>query len=390
VLHPELQHQVANIRTDLDRFSDLEMSGLVRHGYGVMRSVCRSRPDLFGDVLPNDTPWDPAPSLSPATDQKKGKLSASQVTEQARELQASAQRKLFSRLFSFRDWPSYVFVPILAALLFGAPYLMYRAYRRAHRSEMIVDAITFSNPDFQHVLQLARQNPMPGEWTPIEIEEVTTLQPVSSEGFRLITDTRVIDMRSWDPAKAHETHHFVSYRRMQVRRVALPTESEAADFSEGMNKFRLQQFGLSDQVSVRCNAKGLKPVFRLAPFVNETGQEGYLYEIEFDLSSVPEGQDFDIAFEVTDVGLQGRFDDESRLLFPVITATDVATMWVFLPEGRPYRSFKLIAYDSKAPVNVESIEPTYDFRMADGSLLGWMLVAPREGNTYECRWIWQD
>jgi hypothetical protein len=40
---------------------------------------------------------------------------------------------------------------------------------------------------------------------------------------------------------------------------------------------------------------------------------------------------------------------------------------------------------------VEAVEPTYRFDMADGSLFGWMLVAPREEYTYECRWsIVQD
>ena len=34
-LHPEVQRQMANIRTDLDRFSPLEISSLVRHGYCV-------------------------------------------------------------------------------------------------------------------------------------------------------------------------------------------------------------------------------------------------------------------------------------------------------------------------------------------------------------------
>ena len=52
-LHPEIQRQVAVMRTDLDRFSDLEISGLIRHGYGVMRQACRSRQDLFGDDLPS-------------------------------------------------------------------------------------------------------------------------------------------------------------------------------------------------------------------------------------------------------------------------------------------------------------------------------------------------
>ena len=60
-LHPEIQRQTANIRTDLDRFSPLEISGLIRHGYCVGRMACRARPDLFGAELPANAPWDPIP-----------------------------------------------------------------------------------------------------------------------------------------------------------------------------------------------------------------------------------------------------------------------------------------------------------------------------------------
>ena len=41
-LHPEIQRQLSIMRTDLDRFSDLEISGLVQHGYCVARNPCRS------------------------------------------------------------------------------------------------------------------------------------------------------------------------------------------------------------------------------------------------------------------------------------------------------------------------------------------------------------
>ena len=51
-LHPEIQRQAVNIRTDFDRFSPLEISSLVRHGYCVGRKACRSHPDLFGAELP--------------------------------------------------------------------------------------------------------------------------------------------------------------------------------------------------------------------------------------------------------------------------------------------------------------------------------------------------
>src|SRR5262249_4573445 len=51
-LHPEVQRQVANVRTDLDAFSALETSCLIRQGYCISRKACRSRADLFGSELP--------------------------------------------------------------------------------------------------------------------------------------------------------------------------------------------------------------------------------------------------------------------------------------------------------------------------------------------------
>ena len=58
-LHPEIQRQAVNIRTDFDRFSPLEISSLVRHGYCVGRKACRAHPDLFGAELPLGAPGIP-------------------------------------------------------------------------------------------------------------------------------------------------------------------------------------------------------------------------------------------------------------------------------------------------------------------------------------------
>ena len=383
-VHPELQHQVANTRTDLDRFSELEISGLVRHGYGVMRKVCRSRPDLFGEDSPAGPPWDPTGlSKSEPSSSPRG---PSLVTEQARQLQNSSQRRILSRLFSFRDWPTYVFVPLLIVLFIGVPYYAYRGYKEAHRSELIVDAITFSNPDFQLVLQLARQNPVPGEWELLVPEDVKELEPTNFSGFQLITDTRVLDARAWQPGS--ENNRIVSYRRMLVRRVSdalAPTDKPSRD----LNRFRIQQFNPTGEVAARSSNKGLAPVLRRSPEVGPNGENGFMYEAEFDLSTVPSGEDFDIGFEISTPGVQGREDRDARLSFPIIAPTDVATMWVLLPPGRPYRDVDLIGYSQDTPALVDSVEPTYRFDMADGSLFGWMLVAPRDNFVYECRWTWR-
>src|SRR5262249_28088094 len=61
-LQPEIQRQTAGIRTDLDRFTPLEISSLVRHGYCVGRKACRAHPAVFGAELPGNAPWDPIPA----------------------------------------------------------------------------------------------------------------------------------------------------------------------------------------------------------------------------------------------------------------------------------------------------------------------------------------
>ncbi|MGI9471453.1 MAG: patatin-like phospholipase family protein [Rubripirellula sp.] len=382
-LHPEIQHQVTGTRTDLDQFSELEISGLVRHGYCVMRKVCRSRPDLFGDDLPTQAPWDP--TAIAGTKSQVGPKEANLITAQTRELQESSQRKILGRLLSWRDWPSYLFVPLLLLLFVGVPYTAYQRYKVVHQSEMIVDAITFSNPDFQLVLQLARQNPIPGVWKPLAAEEVPELKPVDMTGFRLVTDTRILDFRAWQPDATSIEHQMVGYRRMLVRRESEATTADGA-VSDNQGYFRIQQFSVVPDVTIRSSSSELNPILRVAPATSPAGKEGFMFEAGFDLSSVPTGEDFDVGFEVSSTGIQGREDSNRRLSFPIIAPTDVATMWVLLPQGASYSNLQLVMFDKSKPNLVESVEPTYRFDMDDGSLFGWMVVAPRDNHTYECTW----
>ena len=380
-LHPEIQKQVTSTRTDLDRFSELEISGLVRHGYAVMRKVCRSRPDLFGKQLPDGPPWDPVAWRPNTTTSPRA---ASETTVHARDLQASAQRQILGRLFDLRDWPTYVFVPLILFLVIGVPSFAYTRYQIARRSSMIVDAITLSNPDFQLVLQLARQNAVPGQWKTLAAEEVTESPASNVTEFELVTDTRVLDMRAWKRGADDPEHPIISYRRLLVRRIADgPTEEKPTD---GSGILRLQQFTSIHDVSFRCDAESLHPVFRLAPHTLPNGKQGYLAEFELDLSSVPAGQDFAVGFETMITTVEAETGDE-RVVFPIIAKTDVASLWVLLPPGEPCHHFDLIVYDPATPSKVRSLKPTYDFQMADGSLFGWMIVAPQDKHIYECTWF---
>jgi predicted acylesterase/phospholipase RssA len=386
-LHPEIQRQVAVMRTDLDKFSDLEMSGLIRHGYGVMRKVCRSRPDLFGEESPSGRPWDP----TEFSDEEPANLTkaASQITNQARELQGSARMRIFGKLFSLKDWPTFVYLPLILILLFGLPYFSYRAYKIAHRSEMIVDAITFSNPDFQLVLQLARQNPIPGEWETLIPEMVDNIAPADNSEFVVITDTRIYDMRAWIPGTKDDQQSVVHYRRLRVRRENA-TLDEAANNDTSTGIFRFQENIPINEFEMRCDAVALDPKFRVAKNTMPTGIPSYRVEAEFDLSKIPVGNEVHIGFESIANGVQARGDNVPRIVLPIIGNTNMASVWVLLPTRLPYDEVELLAYEGARGNRVESIEPTFSFEMADGSLFGWMIIAPRENYTYECVWNYRD
>jgi hypothetical protein len=173
---------------------------------------------------------------------------------------------------------------------------------------------------------------------------------------------------------------------MLVRRVATGSDSGETTIQD-LGRLRLQQFSPNYETSFRSSSGRLNPVLRFTP-TTQSGESGFLYEAEFDLSAVPSGDDFEIGFETTTRGIQGREDQRTRLTFPIIAPTDVATMWVLLPSGMAYRDVEVVAYPQSRASVVEAIEPTYRFDMADGSLFGWMLVAPRDDYIYECRWTW--
>lgn len=151
-LQPVVQRQVIGIRSDLDRFSPTEIRTLVQHGYGVMRQVCRSHPDLFGESLPTGEPWDPLPAPKPTFSIPPGRPDRppAPTTIQARELQQSAIRRIVSTLVDWRDGMTYVFLPLVISLVLAFPAFNTRAISFAFRC---------NNPSLSPVLKRMRQAP---------------------------------------------------------------------------------------------------------------------------------------------------------------------------------------------------------------------------------------
>lgn len=179
-VHPILQPEIQNIRTDLDRFTPLEISALVTHGYAVAREQIRANRSELGVAVPDGPAWDP---LAKPEEEGGGAVpvsplnAADGVNECTRELQRSANRRIWSALLDFRDPVSFLYVPILILLFVVLPVQGYRLYDKAKTNELVITAIANGDPEFRSILDLFDADPT-ANWEPTAVvEEPVAIPP---------------------------------------------------------------------------------------------------------------------------------------------------------------------------------------------------------------------
>jgi hypothetical protein len=390
-LHPEIQRQAATIRTDLDRFSHLEISTLVRHGYCVGRKACRASPDLFGDKLPENAPWDPTPAsrgttvpvLASTLLGGAGKEPAAATTE-ARTLQGSAVRRIWSGLLDHRDWTSYVYVPLLIPIFCVLPYLIVRSYEHSQQINRLNESLSQSSRDREKMIALLENRSVP--WTGVAAEEVRTLDPPDYTGFEVLQDSRILDLRNWKPAssgKSDPSSRVFGYRRLKV--LKLPAKDRP-----GNNLFRAHLVPTSPQTTVRFPAQQLQPRLRMSPIENSGPDKECRWEASFDFQRVPAMDFLDILVEYHSPGdyLQ-RGEQSTSLVWDVETDTGELTMWLLMPERNEYRSWRLFRHKTGKPETTESFKVITEYLAEDYTILAFKLLSLKAGYTYELFWYYK-
>lgn len=395
-LHPEVQRQTANIRTDLDAFSPLEISCLIRHGYCMGRKACRSRADLFGLELPNAPPWDPVatasipqsrpPNTDAGLDGTKQDIPPSTAgtnqdtvpsTVQARMLQDSALRNIWGNLFSIRDWTSYVYVPLLLSLLI-LPYLMVQSYVTSKRANGLVESLAQGNPDIDILRKLVAGpvEPFKGESS----DEVPSIEPPNYKGFSILQDSRILDLRLWNPSDP--TSLVYGYRHLKVRK-----DSD----NNGNDVFRLIELTTHADAQFRFRPSQYQPRLRRTCVEKPgTKEASCQFEVSIDMSKVPNGQVVDLVFEYHSRGgfLQGG-EYSTTVAFAPETDTPEVTRWFVLPRDREYQSYQIVRYKTGEPRTAEVVKGLTDYMADDRNIVAFKLGAVKAGDTFEVTWIYK-
>lgn len=368
--HSEVQHHAALIRTDMDRFSDLEISALTQHGYCVARQVCRHDETISCHEIPEGVPWNPLESggVTAKLNEHTYALNA------ARKLQRSSKRRLLGNLFNVRDWPTYVWIVILAALFLTVPITIYRMRQTSIQQQHILSAIAQTSPLHKDVLNLL-QDDSPPQIPSIEFETVDSIEPLDFTGYDVVSDDRIYDLRGWTSDSGDQ-----SPPRMHARFRFKRTE-ESVD----RPSLRIQLPSDKESMNVEFLPSALRP--RHARMQTEDGH--YVYETLLDFSTIPVGSEAIVVVrqELPQVMASDAFDT-GRFKFTIAANTGLCRIWVLLPKDRPHDQFHLFRRPLDQSGSVELIEATTTVSLPIGSIAAFELINPEKGYRYEVRWRW--
>ena len=389
-LHPEIQRQVANIRTDLDRFSPLEISSLVHHGYCVGRKAARAHPEVFGADLPSDAPWDPIPdgrgaaaAATAAAGPSGHNREAGPVTQEARTLQGSAIRRIWSTLLDYRDWVSYIYVPIILPILIMLPYVIYDSYQHSRAVNRLIESISQGSPDYE-IMKSLLYGPMrtfPGE----HAEEVRQLEPRSFDGFEILQDSRILDLRPWNPnvsGKGDITSLVYGYRRLKVLK---------SPEKRGNDIFRVEMLAQDPKTQFRFPPQQLRPKLRMMNIEGPSaGEKMCQFEMSVDFQKVPAGEMVDLIYEhySTSVFLE-HGDASATIKVPHEMDAAEVTRWILMPRGKDYKSFRITRYQPGKSGSAEAVKGFTEYLADDYSIIAYKLVSVKGGYNYDVTWFYK-
>lgn len=374
-LHPVVQAEVQSIRTDLDCFSDLEINALAQHGYAVARKICRQIGVCDTNSI-ESPPWVPIPETSKtAQSQTSDSTRApSTPTQQSLLLRNSSRRRTWSTVLSPWDWTSYIYV-VLALLIFVyLPSQVYQLYRHSQLQATVIEAIEDGDPDIHRILRLVHVDPA-SDWTSETIQE--SLEPTEHDDteIEMTTYSRIIDLRNWRPDEPFEDRgHVYICDRLTLKLLDTYTGDRHITLAFPIPSQDIQFRQIGSEIPAI--------ITRVAKPYNNFGEALTLYELQYDLSSIPLG-------ETVSLELEGLLDSRrpvARAPFFVRMKTDLLSTWMLFPTDRPYRTFNLVNYPADRSTPPQVMDSRYSIDHPFGSIIGWSVVNPKRETVYECRW----
>jgi hypothetical protein len=348
--------------------------------------------------LPGNAPWDPIPAryaVAPASKPAEPAATSSPLlprgvreepapaTVDARKLQSSAIRRIWSTLWDSRDWISYVYVPILVPILTLLPYFVGKTYERSHRLSQLVESLSQGSRDLEVMTRLL-EGPMP-PFTGEPADEARDLGTPNFAGFEVLQDSRIIDMRTWNPTatgKLDTTSLVYGYRRLKVLK---------RHDNKTNNIFRIGVLTTHPNSQIRFPPQLLQGKLRASPMPSTpSGEKQTGFQASWNFEKVPAGEYVDLIYEHYSpaIFLQ-RGDVWSSVAIHMQADTAEVTRWFLMPQGKEYKTWRIVRYQNDKPETAEPVKIVTEYLADDNTILAYKLMSTDGGYTYEVIWYYK-
>jgi predicted acylesterase/phospholipase RssA len=352
-----IQSQLQNIRTDLDQFSELEITELIRHGYYVTAKALAAEQS---DPTPQKFPeWD-----LPATE------SISKQNAFGTKLLESAKRPW--RLFSIRDGASWALAGMIGVMCSA---LLYFKEPITERIEGVVAGVRA-----QRVINFS-----PSDWQepPAPVELVEDLTQPQNSGFEVVTDDRVWDLRGLYASDTARGEKVIKGTAILTRVSQLVRRSAAATqyryrFETAAKEF----YARSPQANETVTLLRSKQTTQSGSNVSMNS-----YELQLDVTGKELNKEFqlqaqaktiDAPWDPSNTWLGMRFTD------PVPSA---AIIRIIFPKHLPYKEPAFLKYVNDSGGVARSTDGIV-LQSRDEKELLWRVDKPQPGMTYRIQWNW--
>ena len=112
----------------------------------------------------------------------------------------SRQQRVWSTLLNYRDWASYVYVPLLVSLLFLLPSFVVKSYQRSRRINPLIQSLSQGSRDLDQMTQLLQSRSVP--WNGVPFEEIDKDFLTYARPERRTPEFARRDLGHSDPARA--------------------------------------------------------------------------------------------------------------------------------------------------------------------------------------------
>jgi hypothetical protein len=270
----------------------------------------------------------------------------------------------------------------LVPLLILLPYAVIQACQRSARMSHLVESLSQGSQDLA-VMSRLLEGPMK-PWIGEAADNVRLDEP-DFHGFEILQDSRIIDMRAWNPetsGKNDSDSLVYGYRRVKILK-----RPEYA----GNNLFRIWALATHPKAQLRFPVQDVQPKLRMMSVDSAVaGEKKVRWEVNVDVSKVPAGEFVDLTYEHISPGeFLKRGASSTSITFDYQADTAEVTRWFLLPHGKEYRTFRILRWETNKPEKVELVKVVNEYLADDSTILAYKMVSVKAGQTHDVTWYYK-